>query len=150
MSKGPLYTQTQAQKDEDPILKILITALNVTDRPDLMNLSRKASKARLKSNQITSLKKWKATSKCDEEDDTFAQESLPSISSAEEEEEIPEVDAAQIALPTMLMAGTIWGEIFRADLSKNRVDVETNNLCAQTILSHLIYFECYHEKYYVP
>jgi hypothetical protein len=28
----------------------------------------------------------------------------------------------------MLMAGTILGSIFRADLSKNKVDVETNNL----------------------
>ena len=35
---------------------------------------------------------------------------------------------SQMALPTMLMAGTILGSIFRADLSKNRVDVETNNL----------------------
>ena len=33
-----------------------------------------------------------------------------------------------LALPTMLMAGTIIGTIFKADLSKNRVDVETNNL----------------------
>ena len=28
----------------------------------------------------------------------------------------------------MLMGGTILGGVFRADLSKNRVDVETNNL----------------------
>ena len=31
----------------------------------------------------------------------------------------------------MLMAGTILGAVFRADLSKNRVDVETNNLCEE-------------------
>ena len=49
------------------------------------------------------------------------------MSSAEEEEE-EEPDPTQIALPTLLMAGTIFGSIFRADLSKNKVDVETNNL----------------------
>ena len=38
------------------------------------------------------------------------------------------VDPTQIALPTLLMAGTVWGDILRADLSKNKVDVETNNL----------------------
>ena len=31
------------------------------------------------------------------------------------------------------MAGTILGAVFRADLSKNRVDVETNNLCEWNI-----------------
>jgi hypothetical protein len=40
----------------------------------------------------------------------------------------PPINPSQQALPTMLMAGTILGSIFRADLSKNKVDVETNNL----------------------
>ena len=48
------------------------------------------------------------------------------MSLAGDEEEEP--DPTQIALPTLLMAGTIFGAIFRADLSKNKVDVETNNL----------------------
>ena len=48
------------------------------------------------------------------------------MSLAGDEEEEP--DPTQIALPTLLMAGTIFGSIFRADLSKNKVDVETNNL----------------------
>ena len=48
------------------------------------------------------------------------------LSLAGDEEEEP--DPTQIALPTLLMAGTIFGAIFRADLSKNKVDVETNNL----------------------
>ena len=38
-------------------------------------------------------------------------------------------DPAQMALPTYLMAGTIFGYIFRVDLTnKVRVDVETNDL----------------------
>ena len=49
------------------------------------------------------------------------------MSSGDDEEE-DEPDPTQIALPTLLMAGTIFGAIFRADLSKNKVDVETNNL----------------------
>ena len=50
-----------------------------------------------------------------------------SVSSDHDDDE-PVADPTQMALPTMLMAGTIWGSIFRADLSKNKVDVETNNL----------------------
>ena len=49
------------------------------------------------------------------------------ILSADDDDD--ELDPNQVALPTLLMAGTIFGSIFRADLSKNKVDVETNNLC---------------------
>lgn len=48
--------------------------------------------------------------------------------SDDEEEEEDEEDPAQFALPTFLMAGTIFGAIFRVDLTKVKVDVETNDL----------------------
>ena len=51
-----------------------------------------------------------------------------SLMSSGDDDEDEEPDPTQIALPTLLMAGTIFGSIFRADLSKNKVDVETNNL----------------------
>ena len=51
-----------------------------------------------------------------------------SLMSSGDDDEDDEPDPTQIALPTLLMAGTIFGNIFRADLSKNKVDVETNNL----------------------
>ena len=51
-----------------------------------------------------------------------------SLMSSGDDDEDDEPDPTQIALPTLLMAGTIFGSIFRADLSKNKVDVETNNL----------------------
>ena len=41
----------------------------------------------------------------------------------------------------MLMAGTILGGVFRADLSKNRVDVETNNLRELIFFPLQNYFE---------
>ena len=46
----------------------------------------------------------------------------------DDDDDMPPADPSNLALPTMLMAGTILGAVFRADLSKNRVDVETNNL----------------------
>ena len=58
------------------------------------------------------------------------------VSSGDDEEE-EEADPTQIALPTLLMAGTIFGAIFRADLSRNKVDVETNNLRKDTLCSGL-------------
>lgn len=42
--------------------------------------------------------------------------------------EAEEVDPAQFALPTFLTAGTIFGSVFRVDLTKVRVEVETNDL----------------------
>ena len=51
-----------------------------------------------------------------------------SLVSSGDDDDDDEPDPTQIALPTLLMAGTIFGSIFRADLSKNKVDVETNNL----------------------
>ena len=54
----------------------------------------------------------------------------------EEEEEEEEEDPAQFALPTFLMAGTIFGAIFRVDLTKVKVDVETNNL-SEYIISYI-------------
>ena len=44
------------------------------------------------------------------------------------DDDLPPPDPTNMALPTLMMAGTIIGSIFRADLSKNKVDVETNNL----------------------
>ena len=52
-----------------------------------------------------------------------------SVSTADDDDDDEmRVDPTQIALPTLMMAGTVWGDIIRADLSKNKVDVETNNL----------------------
>ncbi len=39
-----------------------------------------------------------------------------------------ERDQAQAALPTLLLAGTIFGAVFQVDLTKVRVDVDTNEL----------------------
>ena len=52
-----------------------------------------------------------------------------SVSDVGDDDDEMRVDPTQIALPTLMMAGTVWGDILRADLSKNKVDVETNNLC---------------------
>ena len=47
----------------------------------------------------------------------------------EDEEKVNKVeDPAQMALPTFLMAGTIVGSVFRVDMTKVKVDVETNDL----------------------
>ena len=158
LSKGPLYAQTQSQKDEDPMLKILITTLTVTDRPDLINYSRKGSvKKSVTQQALTKLKLQadsemvsKAREKGDnpfdiagsaalhhvqavEDEDIFGRRSVDGGESADEEDDMV-VDPTQLALPTLMMAGTVWGEIFRADLSKNRVDVDTNNLRKQSLL----------------
>ena len=56
---------------------------------------------------------------------------VPRVDSNEEEDEeesSEEDDPDQMALPTFLMAGTIFGAVFRVNLSKVKVDVETNNL----------------------
>ena len=45
-----------------------------------------------------------------------------------ERSEAEEIDPAQFALPTFLTAGTIFGSVIRVDLTKVRVDVETNDL----------------------
>ena len=46
----------------------------------------------------------------------------------QERSEAEEIDPAQFALPTFLTAGTIFGSVIRVDLTKVRVDVETNDL----------------------
>ena len=60
--------------------------------------------------------------------DSDGRASTPSLDMSEDGIPRPPPNPSQQALPTMLMAGTILGSIFRADLSKNKVDVETNNL----------------------
>ena len=45
-----------------------------------------------------------------------------------EKPEAEEIDPAQFAWPTFLTAGTIFGSVIRVDLTKVRVDVETNDL----------------------
>ena len=57
-----------------------------------------------------------------EDEDTEEEEGRKGRSEAEE------IDPAQFALPTFLTAGTIFGSVIRVDLTKVRVDVETNDL----------------------
>ena len=147
MAKGPAYHQTQAQKEEDPMLKILITSLSVTDRPDLMLTNRKHSAKSKGDKNLSQLKmmadveimegqKGKkafgtagaAANHYLEGDDAMMHKQGGSLSGPSDDEDDVRVDPTQVALPTMMMAGTVWGEILRADLSKNKVDVDTNNL----------------------
>ena len=147
IAKGPAYAQTQAQKDEDPMLKMLITSINVTDRPDLILSNRK--KSMKKKSVLSQLKvatdveamqgktgknafgaAGAAAMHHNETEDDQNTGSISSLSMDDDDDDDGiKIDPNQIALPTMMMAGTIWGEVFRADLSKNKVDVETNNLC---------------------
>ena len=151
MAKGPAYAQTQAQKEEDPMLKILITSLSVTDRPDLSLINRKHSTKSTTGDKggLTTLKmmadleimEGKKGKKAFGTAGTAALHYLEgenksdmkthgSVSSmiADDDDDDVRIDPTQVALPTMMMAGTVWGEVLRADLSKNKVDVETNNL----------------------
>ena len=72
----------------------------------------------------------------------------PDTSDEDEEEEegrkgksgAEEIDPAQFAWPTYLTAGTIFGSVFRVDLTKVRVDVETNDLSEQSIVVNLSFF----------
>ena len=141
------------------MLKMLLTTLSVTSRPDLiMNARKESIKAKSAGEKALTQLKLKADSEMiqgqkgkqafgtagtaalhhvkgtDEEEDIYQTRSAASVSSADDEDEDFSVDAAQLALPTMMMAGTIWGEVVRADLSKNKVDVETNNLRKLVIL----------------
>ena len=148
MAKGPAYAQTQAQKEEDPMLKILITSLSVTDRPDLCLVNRKHSTrsttgdkgglSQLKMMadlEIMEGKKGKnafgtagdAALHYLEGENTKTHGSVSSMIADDDDDDV-RIDPTQVALPTMMMAGTVWGEVLRADLSKNKVDVETNNL----------------------
>ena len=115
----------RSQSDETPFLKVLITSLSVTDRPDLMTYERKGSTAGTNS-QYRSTRAGSLGS----EDSGSGRGSRSSIdrTGSAEEDDLPPPDPTNMALPTMLMAGTVIGSIFRADLSKNKVDVETNNL----------------------
>ena len=117
----------QRQEEKEPFMKILITSLSVTDRPDLMCFERKGSTAGTES-------KYKSTrtGSLGSEDSGSGRGSVSSMmdrTGSGMEEDLPPPDPTNMALPTLLMAGTIIGSIFRADLSKNKVDVETNNLC---------------------
>ena len=57
-----------------------------------------------------------------------------------EKSEAEEIDPDQFALPTFLTAGTIFGSVFRVDLTKVRVDVETNDLSENSSLYHRLDF----------
>ena len=144
----------------DPTLKVLITALSVTSRPDLMALYARQRSAGPKSKRALAAaaalagsigskdedgRSSKASGSLEDDDglgttgsltggDSIGSSRAKGSVSSEAEEEEPAADPTQMALPTMLMAGTIWGSIFRADLSKNKVDVETNNLCKTSFM----------------
>ena len=142
IGKGPAYAQAQAQKEDEPTMKILITSLSVTDRPDLIMTKKKSGEKGL------SLKLLADSGMIDDKSganafgaavtdyqeamdgDKKAKHGHGSVSSASQDDDDDElrVDPTQVALPTLMMAGTVWGDILRADLSKNKVDVETNNL----------------------
>ncbi len=142
--------------DENPILKVLITALSVTDRPDLMALKRKTSVVEEPQSASVASKMTPATTsssvakpassmeKSSAEDNESLRSSgrgsvdKGSVSEGGKEEEQP--DPSNLALPTLLMAGTILGSVFRADLSKNKVDVETNNLSEFVLMSFYNFF----------
>ena len=125
---------------------MLITSINVTDRPDLILSNRK--KSMKKKSVLSQLKvatdveamqgktgmnafgaAGAAAMHHNETEDDQNTGSISSLSMDDDDDDGIKIDPNQIALPTMMMAGTIWGEVFRADLSKNKVDVETNNLC---------------------
>ena len=135
--------------DEVPFLKQLITSLSVTDRPDLMVFERKGSEtgsgSKYKSHQTGS-------------DDSGSEHGAggggggrESVSSLVDnlrggggtDDDLPPPDPTNMALPTLMMAGTIIGSIFRADLSKNKVDVETNNLRKSVKVKKKVYFIWY-------
>lgn len=72
----------------------------------------------------------------------------------EEDTKSQETDPAQMALPTFLMAGTMFGSIIRVDLAKVKVDVETNNLrrlpCLKiTLIVMLTAHKSYHLNSYI-
>ena len=119
--------------DDIQFLKVLITSLSVTARQDLMVLERKGSRASgaTKSGGAGDAGKSQSATRSASESDGSGRESRSSIDGTkamEGDDDLPPPDPLNMALPTMLMAGTIIGTIFKADLSKNRVDVETNNL----------------------
>ena len=132
--------------DEMQFLKVLITSLSVTARQDLMVLERKGSTVGAGSGSV-SKSGDKSQTRSASESDGSGRESRSSMDGTkgggmEGDDDLPPPDPLNMALPTMLMAGTIIGTIFKADLGKNRVDVETNNLREYTYtpfraLSHL-------------
>ena len=141
IAKGPNYAQTQAQKEEEPTLKILITSLSVTDRPDLIMKKNKKSTKGMSLKLLadaemmddkSGAKAFGAAGKTVldyQEGEQTEKRGHGSVSTADDDDDDEmRVDPTQIALPTLMMAGTVWGDIIRADLSKNKVDVETNNL----------------------
>ncbi len=120
--------------DEVPFLKVLITSLSVTDRPDLMIFKRKGSTSGTTGPSASS--KYKGTgSDGDSGSEGGGRDSVSSVDMGRgTDDDIPPPDPTNMALPTLLMAGTIIGSIFRADLSKVKVDVETNNLRKNCVL----------------
>jgi hypothetical protein len=129
----PAPVSGQRVIEEEPLLKVLITSLNVTDRPDLMVFERKGS--------IQDAVKFSGSAGSDDGEGSEGRGSVSSVdaSNAMDEDNVPLQDPSNLALPTMLMAGTILGSVFRADLSKNKVDVETNNLRNYTFKIDLLY-----------
>ena len=119
--------------DEMQFLKVLITSLSVTARQDLMVLERKGSTVGAGSGSVSKSGGDKSQTRSASESDGSGRESRSSMDGTkgggmEGDDDLPPPDPLNMALPTMLMAGTIIGTIFKADLGKNRVDVETNNL----------------------
>ena len=120
-------------------MKILITSLNVTDRPDLMMVKKKSGEKGLSLKLLADAEMMDDKSGAKafgaagqtvmhyQEGDKKGHGSVSSASVDDDDEDM-RVDPTQVALPTLMMAGTVWGDILRADLSKNKVDVETNNL----------------------
>ena len=125
------------------MLKILITSLSVTDRPDLMLVNRKLSASKTSAEKGKKGATGSETGSTEniylEGDDENDMNKHGSISGLDDDDEDVIMDPTQVALPTMMMAGTVWGEVLRADLSKNKVDVETNNL-RRISLYNFIYF----------
>ncbi len=101
-------------QDLDEMFHVLITSLIVIDRPDLAGVhTRKDSVVEATTSDTTTDLETK------EEDEDEDEDGEKGVGSAIQ---------AQSALPTFLLAGTIFGAIFRVDLTKVKVDVETNEL----------------------
>jgi hypothetical protein len=123
------YTRLTAT--EDDLFQVLITSMCVVDRPDLM-MARKDSMAAVKEYKEPMM----ARKEAQQQQARFWKSSKQSKIQAETDDEDDDdddddkevEDPAQMALPTFLLAGTIFGSVFRVDLAKVRVDVETNDL----------------------
>ncbi|TRY75281.1 hypothetical protein TCAL_00687, partial [Tigriopus californicus] len=145
-------------KFEEQLLTTTITSVSVIDRPDLIIFSRKdstivpsdppspKSKPQIERkpsdtgsiysrsssrshSPVSKLRKHpKKNSGPQKHRIEVPKQNYDSSEDDEEDSKSQETDPAQMALPTFLMAGTMFGSIVRVDLTKVKVDVETNNL----------------------